>query len=236
MKQPAPFLSPFLAALLLIGSGDVRSQTAAPPAEPILQKMAEAYLAAQTYSDKNTAVYRKRDGSEQLKVDFKVWFARPGAFRVDAESRSPGGTAARREVLWADGAVTRTWATGKAVTSRPKVQLAGSGMFGTYAYHVPTLLEPSYGARRRLHELTTATVSGEELFEGVDCYRIRGQWDGDAYEVWVGKTDHLVRRIVATYADHQLEEIHREIVIDAPIPKETFRFAPEDEAVPAKRP
>lgn len=234
--QRALLLLPLIAATLIGGVPTVSSQAETPPAaESLLQEMARAYSTAQSYSDKSMAIYRNRDGSERLRVDFRIWFARPSSFRVDAESKRPGGGVPRREVMWADGAAARTWATDKAVASHPKVRIAGSGMFGTYAYHVPTLLESSYGARRRLHELSSPELVGEETFEGVDCYRVRGEWEGDAYEVWLGKADHLVRKIAATYADHQQEEIHREILVDQPIPKETFRFAPEDEAFPSKK-
>lgn len=218
-------------ALLAAGLSDLQSQTDRKSAESLLKEMAAVYAAAQSYSDSSVAHYRNLDGSERLTVDFKIWFLRPSSFRVDAESKRSEGAAPRREVLWADAAAVRTWATGKAVTTRPKVQLAGSGMFGTYAYHIPTLLQPSYGGHRRLHELSTPTLAGEEVFEGVDCHRIKGLWQSGTYEVWLGKTDHLVRKVVATHTDHQVEEIHREIAINQPIPPEVFRFAPENEAV-----
>ena len=108
-------------------------------------------------------------------------------------------------------------------------------MFGTYAYHIPTLLEASYGAGRRLQDLTEPQIVGEEVFENVPCSRVRGYWEGDTYEVWLGKEDHLVHKIVAIYSDHELEEIHRAIALDQPIPKETFRFAPEETVSQRKR-
>ena len=235
MPQYVRYLVPFLGAILIVG--DAAGQTPAATPEPValLREMEQTYAAAKSYADTSTATYRNRDGTERLTVTFRIWFARPTDFRVDAESKRPGTKVPRREVLWSNGAITRTWATDKAVASLPKVQIAKSGMFGTYAYHIPTLLEASYGAGRRLQDLTEPQVAGEDVFENVPCHRVRGQWEGDAYEVWLGKDDHLVHKIIATYADHELEEIHREIALDQPIPKETFRFAPEAEASPKKR-
>ena len=132
--------------------------------------------------------------------------------------------------MWLDGTSVRSWSTTTPVTLRPKVQLAGSKMFGTYAYHVPTLLEQSYGGPRRLHQLDSPTLNGEETVDGVDCHRIKGDWQGDPYEIWLGKTDSLVHKLVANYKGYLMEELHREIQVDASIPKETFRFAPENEA------
>jgi outer membrane lipoprotein-sorting protein len=228
----------FLAAIgvfLLGGAAPGESQAPAPSAESLLGEMAKAYAALKSYSDESTAVYHNRDGSERLSVSFRIWFQRPANFRVDARSTAPGAAVPRREVLWSNGATTRTWATDKAVASHPKVQLAGSGMFGTYAYHIPTLLEPNYASGQRLNDLTSVQVVGEEQVEGVACHHLRGQWKGDAYQVWLGQTDHLVRKIVAGYADHEMEEIHRAIVLDQVIPPEVFQFAPENEKLPAKR-
>ncbi len=233
MKKCACFA---LLGWVCLAAGRAIAQTVehAPPAETLLREMEQTYAQAATYADTSTAMYRNRDGTDRLMVEFRLWFARPGRFRVDARSKTPASPEARREVLWTDGATIRTWASDKAVASRPKVQLAGSGMFGTYAYHIPTLLDASYGAGRRLHELTEPEVTGEEIFEGINCHRIRGRWSGDTYELWLGKADHLVHKIVATYADHTLEEIHREIVLDQPIAAEVFLFAPEKEAPPKK--
>ena len=209
-----------------------QAQSDTPTAEALLQKMAATYAEAQSYSDHSVANYRNPDGSERLKVEFRTWFARPAHFRIDAQSTRPGGGTPRREVMWSDGTTARSWASDKPVTSRPKVQLAGSGMFGTYAYHVPTLLEASYGGPKRLHEMVSPVLEGEENFEGVDCYRIRGQWQGGEYQLWLGKPDAVVRKLVAKYRDHEMEEIHREVAVNTPLSLEVFRFAPEEEAVP----
>ena len=224
-----------LIGIVLNGGGAIaQSQAPATSAEALLAEMAKAYAGVKSYSDESTAVFHNSDGSERLSVSFRIWFERPANFRVDARSTAPGVTAPRREVLWSNGATTRSWATDKAVASHAKVQLAGSGMFGTYAYHIPTLLEPSYASGQRLNNLTSAQLVGEEEVDGVRCHHIRGQWKGDAYQVWLGQADHLVRKIVATYANHEMEENHRAIVIDQAISPEVFQFAPENEKLPAK--
>ena len=201
-------------------------------AQSLLQQMERAYAAAQTYSDNSVALYRNPDGSERSKVDFKIWFARPASFRVDAQSTRPEGGPPRREVMWTDGEKARAWALGKPVVNLDRIQIAGSRMFGTYAYHVPTLLEASYGGKKRLHELGSPSLAGEETVDGVDCYRIRGDFHGDPYELWLGKSDRLVRKLVATYAGNQMEEIHREVAVNAAIPPDVFKFAPENEPLP----
>ena len=221
-------------ALLAARSGFAQGDALTP--ESILQKTEQAYRELNSYSDTGVANYRNPDGSERLSVTFRMWFARPSAFRLDAESKAPASKSPRREVMWTDGSVVRTWATDKTVSSQSKVQIAGSGMFGTYAYHVPTLLEASYGGERRIHNLNAPKLVGEESFEGTDCYRIAGEWQGAPHELWIRKSDHLIRKLVAKYRDHEMEEIHRDVVPNAAIPLEVFRFAPEKEAAsPAKK-
>src|SRR4051812_6284587 len=192
MQRPLPFL---LIVAVGLAARPTRAQDQPKTPEALLQGMAAAYGAVQSYADNDEAIYRNPDGSERLRVTFRIWLARPGHFRIDAEAKAPGSEKSKREVLWTEGAATRTWATDKPVSSHPRVQLIGSRMFGTYAYHVPTLLDESYGAHRRLHELQAPVLVGEEPFEGVDCYRIKGAWEADPYEIWIGKADLLVRRI-----------------------------------------
>ena len=122
--------------------------------------------------------------------------------------------------MWSNGPAVRAWASDKAVKSSDKIQIIGSGMFGTYAYHIPTLLEESYGGAQRLNNITSPTFVAEEEVDGVRCYRIRGTWVGDEYEIWLGTVDNIVRKITAKYRDHQLEETHRDISVNQPIPTE----------------
>ncbi|MEP6955201.1 MAG: DUF2092 domain-containing protein [Chthoniobacterales bacterium] len=215
----------------------IRAQDAVTATAPaVLQKMVESYAALTSYSDHNSVLYRNADGSERLQVEFRIWLVRPSSFRVDAESKSPaGGAVPRREVIWTDGGAVRSWVSGKAVTTKPKVQLAGSGMFGTYAYHVPTLLEPSYAKGQRLEEMASPTLAEDETLEGVECFHLQGMFNGDPYEIWIAKTDHLVRKIHAKYHDHELDEIHREIVVNQPIARDIFYFAPENQLLPGER-
>jgi len=223
-----------LAAVTFVGARISRGQSDVISADSLLKQMEAAYAAAKSYRDTISVRFRNPDGGEGAQAECKVWFVRPDDFRIDGQSRRAPDAPPKREVIWANAATARSWSTTNPVTMRSKVQLAGSKMFGTYAYHIPTLLEASYGGPHRLHQLEQPTLVGEENFEGVECYRIRGDWQGDPYEVWLGKTDFLVRKITAYYKGYGMEEIHRDIAINEVISKETFEFAPENEAAPQK--
>ncbi|MDQ3119255.1 MAG: DUF2092 domain-containing protein [Verrucomicrobiota bacterium] len=225
------FLAPSVAAAVLVGGTQALvAQTEAPSADALLQRMEKTYGAMKAYSDIASARYRNPDGTDGAQAECKVWFVRPGLFRIDAETRRHPGAPPKREVMWSDGETARSWSTASAVTMRPKIQLAGSKMFGTYAYHIPSLLEAGFGGPRRLHQLASPALNGEETIEGVECYRVKGDWLGDPYEVWIGKADSLVHKIAANYKGYALEEMHRSIVVDETIPTEIFNFAPENES------
>ena len=137
----------------------------------------------------------------------------------------------KREVMWCDGKTTRAWSTESAVKTLSKIQLAGSKMFGTYAYHVPTLLQPSYAGPRRLNSLDKPVLAEEEAIDGVECLHVRGEWLRDPYEVWLGKDDSVVRKITAIYRGYGMEELHHNIAINPTIPIETFQFEPEKDNI-----
>ncbi len=215
--------------LLCLSARGIRADEAA---TALLRTMEQTYAALSSYTDTSTAHFTNPDGAAGAQVDYRIWFQRPALFRIDAVTKAPGGGTEKptREVLWANGDSIRTWGTTQPVKSRAKVQLAGSKMFGTYAYHIPSLLESSYGGPRRLHQLDEAAIVGEETIDGVLCQQVHGVWQSDPYDVWIGRDDHLVRKIVALYSGYRMEETHREITVNQPIAKESFEFAPEDDA------
>lgn len=219
----------FLATILL--AAHVQAQDEAPTAQTLLQKMAETYAAVLSYSDTTIANYRQPDGAPGAQAEAKIWFVRPDLFRIDGQSKRAAEALPKREVMWSDGETARAWTPASAVTMLPKIQLAGSKMFGTYAYHIPTLLQASFGGPRRLHQLESPTVVAEETIDDIACYRIKGDWQGDPYEVWLGKVDSLVHKLSADYKGYAMEELHRDIRLNAPISKDVFDFAPENENV-----
>ncbi|MDQ6861226.1 MAG: DUF2092 domain-containing protein [Verrucomicrobiota bacterium] len=225
---------PLFCLLLLIPSL-LRGEEGSPPAETVLQEMEQTYRALRSYADTSAVAFRNPDETEGARVEFKIWFTRPHFFRLDATTHSTPEAKPLREVMWFDGQAARMWSTTMPVVTRSKIQLAGSKMFGSYAYHIPTLLEPSYAGPKRLNELTSPTLLEDEQVDGTDCYHVRGEWLSDPYELWIGKGDHLVRKILASYHGYLMEETHRELKPNLPIDPATFRFAPEEEMGPAKK-
>jgi outer membrane lipoprotein-sorting protein len=201
-------------------------------AESVLRKMAAKYAALNSYSDTTSVKYRNPDGADGASADCKIAFQRPSFLLIDGQSRRAPDAPTKREVIWSDGKSARSWSTSSAVTILNKIQLAGSKMFGTYAYHIPSLLQADWGGARRLSDLEAPSLATNETIDGVECLHVRGNWMGDSYEVWLGKNDYLVRKIVAIYSGYGMEELHHDITVDQPIPGKTFAFEPEKEVSP----
>lgn len=218
--------------MLVLGAAPLRADEAA---ASVLREMERTYATAKSYFDTSSAQFTNPDGSAGAQVAYRIWFQRPNFLRIDATTQVSGESKPVREVLWSDGQDIRSWSSTSPVTVREKVQLAGSKMFGTYAYHIPTLLNEGYGGPQRLHQLENPTLAGEEAIDGVDCQQVKGDWLGDAYEIWIGKSDHLVRRILAHYKGYVMDERHREINRDQMIAPPVFRFVPEKEVTPVPK-
>ncbi len=85
---------------------------------------------------------------------------------------------------------------------------------------------------------SVADIDAESLlepgtFEGTPCVRIQGRDGDETVELWIGRDDFLMRRLIRTpppgYLEGQLqytEEIRRNIRVNEPIDDAVFDFAP----------
>ena len=93
----------------------------------------------------------------------------------------------------------------------------GLGLDSLDAVEIVVLLQRNFGWQEFLYEISPVLVE-EEAFENVNCYRIQGAGRGERrYELWIGKSDYLVRKIITTYSNFSSEEIHRGIEVNQPV-------------------
>jgi hypothetical protein len=220
----------FCVACVIAGFCGNAATAAAPistTAESLLQEMLATYQTAKSYSDSGVCSVRPNDSSVALHYAFKTWFARPLHFRFDRlEKKNYGKIREVRVVMWSDGKNNYNWeSTSDQTENVPDIKKAMWG-FGGDIHHVPALLEARYAGPHRLSDLSSPVLKGEEVFEGTDCYHVQGGWSGDLFNVWLGKSDHLVRKILAQYPTLSVEEIHRHIIVDAKISEDIFYFVP----------
>ena len=72
-------------------------------------------------------------------------------------------------------------------------------------------------------------ITSAESIEGTDCYHLMlkngAALPGESYDLWIGKSDLLIRKFSYRVGPGWHEEIHRNIQLDVQLPDDTFRVA-----------
>jgi uncharacterized protein len=200
-----------------------------PSPQIIIGRMAERYAAASSYQDSGVVetVVEGALPRRSTDVSFKTVFKRPQKFRFEWAQVSrlslPG-----RSVVWSDGEKTFAYYT-HAPDKVERPEDLGSAIAGATgvslgsAHTVPRLLVRGIGGFS-VTGLSRVTLKGQELFEGEECFVLEGYHpSGEAWRLWLGKTDYLLRKVRTGPRDGEFEEeIHRDILINAPVAEEVF--------------
>ncbi len=217
--------------LLLRPQGEVAAQTPAPPTpQAILARMAERYSSASTYQDTGVVetVVEGASPRRSTDVSFKTIFKRPRKFRFEWAKISPLSLPGRN-VIWSDGEKTFAYyrhdpdkvETPESLSSA----IAGATGVSRGSAHTVSrlLLEGTSGFS--VTDLSRVTLKGQELFEGEECFVLEGFHPrGEAWRLWIGKKDYLLRKSRTGPRDGEFEEeIRRDIRVDAPVGEEIFR-------------
>jgi outer membrane lipoprotein-sorting protein len=215
-----------LAFAWIAGSGLLRAESDTTP-QSLLSDMLAAYEKVTTYSDTGTLITTSSsDPDNPLRTPLKTWFARPHYLRLEVLGPNDEPT-----VAWSDGQTYRVWDFGtKTTPGVVETVPRGKFLWGMHHYDIISLLEPRLSGRARLHQLSSAVLLPNESVEGVECFHLQGSLRGDRYEVWIAKSDRLVRKIKTWWQGYVFEEIHHDISIDRKIPMETFDFRPPENA------
>lgn len=208
------------------------AQPSSPSAESILKRMARAYGCAKSYADSGV-VYDYHNGArDEAGMSFRINFLRPDHLRFElTDNIGSSYFPENYRVLWSYGNATYTWER-----SYPQIQTHRdvtttiaqfTGISRRSVHNIPSLLQTNFGWQEYLYKITSPTVAGEEAFEAIHCYRIQGEGKGGRrFEIWVGKSDYLIRKVRTTYSTFSSEEIHRGIAIDQPLSPDMLSFTP----------
>jgi outer membrane lipoprotein-sorting protein len=197
--------------------------------EDIMLRMAERYNTAKSYQD--TGLVQIRAGNNtasRTKVlnTFSTYFARPGSYRFQwkANSDSDNGW----KVIWSGGDYFSTLnANGERELEMDRgTTIARAAAVTRGASQTVAALLSGTVRGFRLSQMSQVTLISKEEFDGVDCYVVRGHHPlGFAIDIWVGKSDFLIRKIRQMNGDGSFqEEIRRNIILDVPIPQSTFEY------------
>ncbi len=177
-------------------------------AQALLQQSRSAYAAVNTYRDQGTVRYSVLGSTHEVR--FETAFVRPDRLRfewIKAHPFPPLRSMTTRTVIWSDSGAAFWWQRDyfeRASQSRlESLRLAVAGATGVSsgaAHTIATLLLPDlWGADKfgdSVLNLRDAKHVGEGVVDAVPCERVAGiDWRNEPVELWIGRDDHLIRRI-----------------------------------------
>lgn len=227
---------------LLLVAPVVRSQQK-PTARLLLNRMEEKYSHLNSYQDEGVVVttYDEETGGRIEKLPFKTSFKRPNLFRFEWTDYFLSKLGKKR-VVWSNGKSSFTYWEPDRYEKEEDLGLGiagATGVSGASAHTVPRLLIADEVGGFSVTELEKTSLVGEEVFEGVRCYHIKGAHpNGEIYELWIGKSDLLLRKVRQITKDSNNtrteEEIRRNIHVNEPIANALFDYKPPIELTPPK--
>lgn len=197
----------------------------------IVKRMAARYASAKSYQD--TGVIQESSGRDKPVISeinsFKTFYTRPDNFRFEWEDRA-GTLKGDRYIVWSDGKEVHSYSHLMGLEKEEDLGMAIAGATGISrgsAHTVSVLLMPE-SSGFRLSEMDRIELLREERFEDIDCYVVKGFHPfGFAIEMWIGKHDLLLRKILDHNKDGTFDiEIRREVILDGDIPATVFQFTP----------
>jgi outer membrane lipoprotein-sorting protein len=207
-------------------------QNSSPVAKSILKRMARTYASVKSYADSGVVHTYQNGVDDPASLSFSIRYLRPDHFKFEmTQNIGSPYFPETYTVMWYNGNATYYWerehpqlVTRDDVTS---TIATFTGVSSRSAHNIPSLLQKNFGWQEYLYDLASPTVLGEEVLEHVDCYRVQGVGRGERrFELWLGKSDYLIRKIKTTYPNFYTEEIHQGIAIDRPMSREMLTFSP----------
>jgi hypothetical protein len=192
----------------------------------VMRQVVETYHSLSTYADKGTSITRLT--SVNYTVGFKTLFKRPARLRFEwTEERTEPPGLKQHGLIWSDG--TNAWASysvhGNKLEPEKDLDLAVAGATGAswgIAHTIPRLLTDDVSGLR-LDKIQDLKIVGNDTAEGVECVVLVGHYASvQECKIWVGRTDHLIRRIEERSEGMMREQVRTEIVVDQEIPDSRF--------------
>lgn len=213
-----------------------------PDAKEILDKMFKTYSQFASYQDEGTLITTRdhATGGTIEKMPFKTFFKRPNLFRF--EWTDYGITKlGRTKMIWSNGKEAFTYWEPDNYEKEESLSMAVAGATGITSLTVNTifdLLLPDEMGGSIFKRLVNVSLAGEDEFEGVSCYRIKATGGDEPYELWIGKTDFLLRKLRReSKVDDTLwiyEDVRRKIQLDQSIADVVFNYKPPIPLTPRK--
>src|SRR5262245_7919697 len=223
-------VSVFLCSFPSYSQKSTHPQKASLTGVEVVQNMAAQYASADSYQDTGLVQETRPGGGSRPRLvnSFKTYFARPGKFRFEWKPAETDDRSWR--IIWCNADELYSLSSEGALEreSRGETSIAAAaGVSRGASNTVGSLLATGIGGFR-LTEMERVVLVRDEKFEGEDCYVVRGYHPlGLAIDLWISKSDSLLRKIRETNADGSYqEEIRRGIKLNQPVNDNTFEFKP----------
>jgi outer membrane lipoprotein-sorting protein len=180
-------------------------------AETFLAQMRQTYASCQTYQDTGvvTTTFSQSSGNWIDEKPFLTAFVRPDRFRF--EYKEMPSSVEYRYIIWRNGAEVLSWwdvTPGIKTEDSLSTAIAGAtGVSGGSAATIPSLLISDQVGLR--FEITQAQRFDDEEINGINCYRIQGNFASDLATIWIDTKTFLIRRIKTqhTFPDFSTETV-----------------------------
>jgi hypothetical protein len=229
-----------IALIAAVGCGRASDSTpavsSAPDPAQALREMFDALAHARQLTFKAT---RQLDAALTLggnlaeSTDVEVWVSRPQMVRARAVSD------AGVRVLYADGQrvslideTMKLYATAPLAGTIDQIVDALDDRYGFTPPLAEFILNDPY--KKFSTQIQGSQYEGREAIDGVDCHRVTLTGDIADAKLWIGITDHLPLKFVATFKDRegspQLTVDFRDWNLTVPLEESVFTFNPPKDA------
>lgn len=215
--------------LILTATAGHSQQKETVSAEQILERMFSVYASCTSYMDKGRVRENHLERNRIVIKPFATAFVRPSRFRFEFTEDSD--MKSQSYVVWRDGVSIRSWWSVKPQTRYHETLghavWGATGVSGTSAIVVPSMLFQNIGDYRRVQSLTDLSLVREEKVGGRAAYRIQGRdWMNIRLTLWIDKKTFLLVKLFekrTERADVELT-INYEPQINVDVPAEKLAF------------
>ena len=212
-----------------------------PDAASIMNNMYRLYSRLASYQDEGILVstHDEPTGGTIEKIPFKTFFKRPNLFRFEWTEFNVTKLG-RKKLVWFNGKEAFMYWEPDYYEKEQSLSMAvaGASDISPGAVNtVSTMLSDEFGSWP-MKRLKRSSLLGEDMVDGVRCFHLKATEDEDPIELWVGKSDFLLRKTRRETKDGDVvrirEEIHRNIQIDQAIAEVAFNYKPPIPLSPPK--
>lgn len=202
-------------------------ESAAPDAQKLVTTILHTYAGLKAYTDTGTLEETDDDSDLSTHATFKTAYLAPDHLRFSYSESPDDFFPTAYELAMQGEMVTKMANFDKKPEIGTDVSLAISALYGvtgTTSGNIPGLL---FQEENTLFQLINLTLMEETTLGDTVCLRLRGtDFNSDVTTIWVGKADHLIRRIDSKPDTENGSSITYKPEVNIEIPADVFEFTP----------